>query len=130
YDRESGKTTERRLLALSALQRRSNCQGRLTKKRALENYLYSSAIEEACGVTIEVDDAADIPERVAGALLAKDYGIPWHTLTYRAKRRGRTRTKQVLSANAASRMTLGRLRERDPDGELAEGLRAIGDMAS
>ena len=127
FDREVSPVTEQRRRAIDVIARRPRCLATLTQKRALENYLHSDAIQEACGLTVAVDDASDIPERLARALRIAHGSTSWDTLSSRGRRRRRFRAKRWL-LTALGWMTRARLMERDPHGEVIGWLTAMPDL--
>jgi putative ATP-dependent endonuclease of OLD family len=130
YDREAPPATDIRLRAVELVNRRPGCRATITRKRALENYLHPAAILEARGLDLAVSDHDDIPEAAARELLAQRHPhMAWSSLSRRARKRLRDRTKHWLNAEAVDRMTPARLAERDPAGEVRGWLAAIEAIA-
>lgn len=93
-----------------------NCRGdgswaTLTKKREMENYLHPDAIQEALGVSVDVDDECDVEERVTTAL--------------GQGRMGRRSVKDWLNVEAVEKMTAERLKERSAWSEIRSWLDKI-----
>jgi hypothetical protein len=126
YDREMSPETELRRQLVDTINTRPLSQARLTHKRGLENYLHAAAICEAGGVTVELtddDSTADLAARAVFA--AKPADISWQQLTVRTRKRLRDRAKRWLNTRAVERMTMLRLNQRDPDGEVVGWLQTI-----
>lgn len=129
-DREMPPTSETRQQAASIVNRRSNCQAFVTKKRALENYLHPQCLFEARGIEVAFGDDDDVPELVARECYRPALGEPaWHALPGRARKRCRERAKRWLNQDAVARMTLERLAARDSQGEIHSWLLAIDRLA-
>jgi hypothetical protein len=129
-DRESGPTAVQREAAIRAINSRSNCRAALTSKRAIENYLHPAAIREAGGVEITFGDFDDVAETAAKATFSWNPTGSWESLSRRARRRLRDKAKKWLNRDAVDRMTLERLAERDPAGEVLGWLRAIAELTT
>lgn len=114
YDRETQPHTAVRDAAAAVVNRRSNCRAFVTNKRALENYLSPAMLLECRGIVYGFDMSRP----------------PWSELPRRARRRFRERAKTWLNRDAVSRMTPGRLAERDLGGEVADWLTTISFLAS
>jgi len=96
----------------------------LTAKHEIESYLHKDAIQEAFGVDIEVTDHPNEDGRATPRVFAAAYseargfdGIM-----------GDTKAKQKLADKAFPLMTVARVRERDPDGEVEGWLTRIAGM--
>ena len=64
-------------------------------------------------------------------LFPKQAGGPdWSELKSRTRRRLRNRSKKWLNTEAVDRMTIGRLAQRDPSGEVRSWLSLIGEIAT
>jgi putative ATP-dependent endonuclease of OLD family len=101
---------------IEQVNQRERCWGTLTSKRTLENYLHPSAIQEVFDVLVEFTDDCNVPELVAVAL------------SRGAK--GAKRVKRQLNVDAASRMSVERLQESDPSGEIRRWLAKIGELVA
>ena len=111
------------------MNRRHRCQAVLTLKRSLENYFTPGAIYEARGIEVEFGDQDDVPDLVAAQQFALRGCVdPWHELPLRVRRRFRYRVKRWLNTAAADCMTVERLAERDPQGEVRGWLQAIAHL--
>ncbi len=129
YDRELEPETERRQRAVELVNGRHGCRGFLTAKRSLENYLHPRALAQAGGGEIAFGDA----ECVGSVLAHHWYELipqrePWSQLSRRARRRLIYRAKRWLNTKAVEQMTVSRLQERDPGGEILQWLEIIADM--
>jgi hypothetical protein len=119
YDREQPPETEVRQRAAAIVNRRPKCRAFLTGKRALENYLSPQAIYEVRGVDIRFtddDDVADLTAEHAWSLARR--APAWQLLPSRARKRLRDRAKRWLNTRAAERMTIERIDQCDPGGEI------------
>lgn len=85
----------------------------LTTKREMENYLHPDAVREALGVTPVIEDWTDVP-REAHRVVKEQFG---HSI-FRDQRPSKRTIKRLLNEDAASYMTVARLEDRDPDGEV------------
>jgi len=103
----------------------------LTGKREMENYLHNDAISEAPHhIHIVVEDHNSVPELVAEAVHngALGAGVVWIMLDDAKKKEKMSRAKRWLNDDAASRMTIERLAERDPQGDIENWLRRVGEL--
>jgi len=66
-----------------------------------------------------------VPQLVASYQLERSGGPAWSELPARGRRRLRNQIKKWLNTEAVSRMTPGRLADRDPDGEVRSWLAAV-----
>lgn len=129
YDREISPETERRRVWAALVNERPRCRAFVTARRSLENYLHPAAIHEARGVSLGDSPDDDVAELAARALFVlSPTAAVWEELSRRARRRLRDRAKSWLNTTAVERMTVARLREQDPDGEVVDWLRAIGEL--
>ena len=114
---------------IAKLQARSNCSAFVTSVREMENYLHPDAIEEALGVRVKVEDFADVPELVAEQLHIKNEGqSPWRELPANKREKKVSRAKKRLNSEAAAKMTVARLDERDRQGDIRRWLREVGSI--
>jgi hypothetical protein len=103
----------------------------LTGKRSLENYLSPHAIYEARGVGIRFSDqdhVADLAARYDWSIAGRE--PPWHALAARARKRLRERAKRWLNTAAAERMTVERIDQCDPQGEIRVWLQTMARLAN
>ena len=128
YDREVEPLTSIRRQLVARLNTRPRLCGALTGKRSLENYLHPDAIREACGVAIEVGPMTHVAGSVAQQRRAHRGGCSWQELTYPKRRRLLGRVKGHLNTAATAAMTMQRLAEQDPEGEVTGWLRTIGRL--
>lgn len=97
----------------------------ITTKRELENYLHADAIAEGIqGINVTFTDESDVPLIVAEAVhkLSADSG-PWDTLQIDPEKKGVlknkvSQAKKRLNRDAARKMNVDRLSERDATGEV------------
>ncbi len=101
-------------------------RGFITRKHEIESYLHTDAINIAFGIEIEVTDHPNEEGEATPKVFAKAYsavkgfdGIM-----------GDSKAKMKLSDQAFSKMTAEMIKERDPDGEIEEWFRIIGDAIS
>jgi hypothetical protein len=129
YDRETSPETERRLHWAALMNQRPRCRAFVTARCSLENYLHPAAIFEARGVRVDYSAEDDVAELVAcAAFVSSADATTWDELSRRARRRQRDRAKRWLNTTAVERMTMRRLREHDPDGEVVSWFRALREM--
>jgi hypothetical protein len=126
FDREGSTDSRLRELAAETINRRPRCRAFVTPKRSLENFLHPEAIREAGNVAVKMSDDDPVPNRIARKVFEASHpDRDWDTLPYRVRRRLRDRAKRWLNTDAVDRMTIDRLRERDPDGEITTWLRTL-----
>lgn len=102
--------------------------GFLTTKREMESYLHHDAIHEGCGhlLTHPNWDWADIPEMLAMAVHNADpASAPWTHVSEDRRKKKCSRAKERLNSDAASKMTLARLRQSDPTNEIEGWFNAL-----
>jgi len=130
FDRDLPQDADARCQAAAVVNLRPGCRAAVTRKRTLENYLHSQAIQEAGGVKVQFTDEDDVPDLVAQACYERSTpAMPWESLPARARRRYRNHVKRWLNTRAVDRMTSERLAERDPQGEVRSWLLAIAELA-
>lgn len=104
----------------------------ITAKRELENYLHADAIAEGMGgIAVVYTDTCDVPLIVAKSVHESSNSTkPWADVLTDAKELGDkiNRVKKRLNRDAASKMTIARLRERDAADEVLGWLRTIHEM--
>lgn len=99
---------------------------RLTKKREIENYLHPEAIREALNVAVSFGDEDDVPELVAQQVHAGSASTKaWTEVEEHDRRQKVSKAKKRLNRDAAKRMTLDRLNERDPEQEVLDWFATI-----
>lgn len=129
YDREAAGETELRVLAAAQVNKRPNCRGFVTTKRALENYLHPAAILAAGGGDLTFGDADPVPRLLAQRWYER---IPreqeWQHLPHRSQRRRIAKAKRWLNKVAVQHMSTQLLHERDPEGEVLGWFRTISQM--
>lgn len=100
----------------------------LTKKREIENYLHTDAIEEVLRVRLTFEDNDDVPLLVAKAVHeASDSDKAWDELTDEKREKKESKAKKRLNDEVASRMTYEQLMAVDPDREIEGWLGQIAD---
>ena len=129
-DREIAPLTEERERAAELVNQRPGCRAVLTSKRAMENYLSPQALKEARGIDVHFGDRDDVAQLAASCLVKQAGGPDWSELKSRTRRRLRNLAKKWLNSEAADRMTVERLAERDPAGEVRSWLMTIGRLGS
>ena len=97
--------------------------------RSLENYLHPHAIREARPVRVSIGDSDCVATLVACAQLEEKAEGAWEQLSARGRKRLRSAAKRWLNTDAVDRMTVDRLAERDPGGEIQSWLNAIVELA-
>lgn len=118
YDRDNDHGYQAHV---DAVNRRGNGDwAALTGKREIENYLHPDAIREGLsGIVIAVDDDSDIPLVAAEAIhVASGSPKPWQEVDEDGRDKKAGNAKKRLCRDAVERMTIDRLRERDPVGEI------------
>ncbi|HEV7226422.1 MAG TPA: ATP-dependent endonuclease [Pirellulales bacterium] len=126
YDREAPPETAIRQRAAAIVNARPDCRAFVTRKRSLENYLSPRAIYETRGVEIRFSDddhIADLAARYGWSLLGREPA--WESLPARARKRLRERAKRWLNTAAVERMTVERIDQCDPQGEIRVWLRTM-----
>ena len=99
----------------------------LTGKRELENYLHPGAIADALCVTVNFGDTDDVPLIVARAVHeAAPDSKPWADVDEETRDDKMRRVKRRLNEEAAARMTVARLNERDVNRDIEGWLREVG----
>lgn len=127
YDREVQPLTDERQAVVAGVNRRADCQGVLTRKRSIENYLHPAAVQKVLDIDVAFADDDNVAESVAVATLERR-GADWHNLSSRSQRKLRERAKQRLHRLVVPQMTVELLAERDPDGEVEGWLRTIATL--
>ncbi len=130
YDREAPPATEWRARAADAVNLRSRCQAVLTTKRSLENYLHPHAIAQACGIDVQFGDHEQVADLIAERMHDEQSPKPWGQLPRRTQARRRNRVKRWLHTKAVDCMTVDRLAQRDPQGEVISWIKSIARLAS
>jgi hypothetical protein len=131
YDRDVPPQTEIRRRIVKRINGRLNCIAFLTGKRAMENYLHPDTIFEVSGLRVAYSDQDDVAQAIARAGYRENNSrIPWEAVPPRARRRRLHKIKKWLNTQAVERMTLERLTQQDPGGEVLSWLMIIGRLAS
>ena len=127
-DREISPLTEEREKAAELVNQRPGCRAVLTGKRSMENFLHPAVLKEIRGIDVSFGDQDDVPQLAASALLKQVGGPDWLELSSRSRRRLRNLAKKWLNTEAVERMTVQRLAERDPAGEIRSWMKTIGQL--
>jgi hypothetical protein len=127
-DREAAPTSTERETLAQTLNQQAGRVAHVTSKRASENYLHPAAVLEATGMVVEFDDVSNVPDLLASKVVTLTSATAWTELSRRSRTRLRNRLKRVLNTAAAERMTVARLTERDPGGEVAGWLQAVATL--
>lgn len=123
YDRESPPVSSEREHWAAFVNTLPGRRAYVTGRRSLENYLHVEAIYEARGVQLQFSATDDVAELIAIASFRSTPDcLSWDQLSRRARRRQRDRVKGWLNTEAVDRMTMARLAESDPDGEVIRWL--------
>lgn len=129
-DHEIPPEAERRQEAADMINQRPGCLAKITQKRSLENYLHPRVIQQVGKIDVAFGDFDPVGTMVAKKLY--ESGIvdkPWELLSRRSQSRMISRTKRWLNSAVVSQMTADLIEQRDPDGEIASWLTAIGQLA-
>ena len=120
---------------VDAVNERPECRAVSTTKREMENYLHPEAIRESYQETgLEVamperfETFDDVPALVAEAVHQVHGDGEWRQLSESKRVEKEKRAKRMLNGHAVAKMTVARLAETDPDGEVEGWLREIGKM--
>lgn len=107
---------------------RPGCTAYSTTKKELENYLHPDAIK-AIAPTFPnaIADFDDVPMLLAETLHTADANAPaWNTVTEETKKEKASRAKRRLNQECVDAMTVARLAQSDPTGEITIWLKAVG----
>ena len=131
FDRETLPETENRLTTAAAINARPRCRAVVMQRRSLENYLQPDAITEAFGVSIDVTPQSSVVQRLATELhRSGSFAVPWQNLSRKGRHRLFNRLKRRLNTAAADHMTVARIQQADPAGEIHSWLAAISRLAN
>ena len=95
----------------------------LTGKLEMENYLHPDAIKDGIDIDITFDDMENVPLLAARTIHESNSETPWDELTPEVKKDKEKRVKRRLNKEAADEMTVERLNESDPNGDIISWLR-------
>ena len=121
---------------VAAVNARPNCRARSTARKEIENYLHRIAIVEAYAenqinlvIPAKFNDFDNVPHEVA-RLVHIASGSPkiWNTLTEEEIAQKESRVKRSLCNRATRHMSLARLAEVDPAGDLRAWFQDISDL--
>lgn len=131
FDRETSPETESRLITAAAINARPGCRAVVMQRRSLENYLHPDAVAEAFGVSIDITPQCPVVQRLATELhRSGSFAVPWQELSRKGRHRLFNRLKRRLNTAAADHMTVGRIQQADPAGEIHSWLVAISRLAN
>lgn len=123
------------IVHIDAINSRNDCYAIATQKRELENYLHHEAICEAYAsnqIAIELpgpfQDFDDVPSIVAEAVHVVGGVGRWDDVDQEKKKKKESNAKRVLNGAAVHCMTVERLAQTDPDGEIRSWLSTIRRM--
>ena len=107
---------------------RPSCTAYSTTKKELENYLHPDAIKTiAPTFPNAIADFDDVPMLLAETLHTADANAPaWNTVTEETKKEKASRAKRRLNQECVDAMTVARLAQSDPTGEITTWLKAVG----
>ncbi|WP_022851716.1 AAA family ATPase [Limisalsivibrio acetivorans] len=108
--------------------RGNNCSSFITSKREIENYIDFEAINEEFETqfTGNFQSFDDVPALVAKAVHgASESTVDWEDLDEEKQRKKESKAKKRLNRGAVSNMTLARLNNVDPNGEVLTWLNEI-----
>lgn len=109
--------------------RGANCNSFITNRREMENYIHFEAINEEFEIQLNQNfqHFDDVPTLVAMAVHnASGSATVWANLDDKKKSQKESKAKKRLNRGAVKQMTLERLNNVDPDGEVLQWLNAIG----
>ena len=114
---------------IAAWNARPNCAAHCTSKRELENYLHPAVIQAiAPQFPNAIADFDDVPLMLAEALHNAEHAAPaWNTVTPENKKRKASKAKKRLNQECVDAMTHPLLLATDPNGEIIQWLREIGN---
>jgi len=113
---------------IAAWNARRNCTAYCTTKKELENYLHPDAIRTiAPAFPNAIADFDDVPLLLAQTLhTAYVNASAWNTVDEETKKKKASRAKRRLNQECVDAMTIARLAQSDPTGEITTWLRAVG----
>lgn len=135
YDRDAAPPEKAKYQdSMDKVNAQANSKAICTGKKEMENYLHFEAINEAyhdvchitLGLTSNFADFDDVPAIVAEKVHVCGGGqTPWAQLDAETKKEKESKAKRILNDAAASRMTLPRLQQTDPQNEVLSWLQEI-----
>jgi hypothetical protein len=132
FDRdEEPPTTSKHQATVDQINNRNGCKAVLTSKKEMENYLHQDAIKAAREIEISFGDFDDVPTLAAEAVhnMSTDTDVKWDDIDDDKKKGKKTsKAKSWLNTEAASKMTIALLKERDPDDEVLSWFKSIKSM--
>ena len=111
--------------------RGENCHSFITNRREMENYINFSAINEEFDINLieNFQPFDDVPTLVAEAVHeASESATSWVDISDKKRSQKESKAKKRLNRGAIENMTLKRLNEVDPDGEVLTWLTKISGL--
>lgn len=131
FDRETSPETENRLATAAAINVRPGCRAVVMRRRSLENYLHPEAITDAFDVSVAFTPQCPVVQRLATELhRSGSFAVPWQELSRKGQHRLFNRLKRRLNTTAADHMTVARIQQADPAGEIHSWLATITRLAN
>lgn len=131
FDRETSPETENRLATAAAINVRPGCRAVVMQRRSLENYLHPEAITDAFDVSVAFTPQCPVVQRLATELhRSGSFAVPWQELSRKGQHRLFNRLKRRLNTTAADHMTVARIQQADPAGEIHSWLATITRLAN
>ena len=131
FDRETSPETENRLATAAAINVRPGCRAVVMRRRSLENYLHPEAITDAFDVSVAFTPQCPVVQRLATELhRTGSFAVPWQELSRKGQHRLFNRLKRRLNTTAADHMTVARIQQADPAGEIHSWLATITRLAN
>jgi hypothetical protein len=131
FDREISPETENRLTTAVEINARPRCHAVVMRRRSLENYLHPDAVVDTFDVSVEFTPQCPVVQRLATELhRSGSFAVPWQELSRKGQHRLFNRLKRRLNTAAADHMTVARIQQADPAGEIHSWLATIAVLAS
>jgi putative ATP-dependent endonuclease of OLD family len=119
YDRDDAAAPKYKVAVDTLNQRAPKVWAALTRKREMENYLHTEAINAALNVALGFTDDCDVPTLTAQAIhVASNSPNQWIELPEKKREKKESKAKSALNERAAGQMTMAHLLQRDPHGEV------------
>jgi len=119
YDRDTDNPPKYRSACDEVNRRTDGSIAILTSKREMENYIHPYAIKEALGIDVTFGDTDNVPVMVAQAVhQSEPSSKPWVELSEEKKKEKERKAKRRLNTDAVKVMTIERLNQIDPHGDV------------
>jgi predicted ATPase len=127
FDRDCAPPAQAKYQSVvDSINSRQRCKALSTKRKEIENYLHYEAINEAyeqlnltLGFSAPFNDFDDVPVIVAERVHSQSNSqTPWASLDEETKSKKVSKAKRNLNTLAVAHMTLDRIAEADPNGEI------------